>query len=135
MKMEPKWAYKIQDGMQIMYMGEMLSPSYFIGGVSEKRLRYQHWKEGAEIIRKLTESGILYLDGTTSPIEDLSWFYAELRDNDPFGDGTGLWMAQELGLTPKGREIVQRHQVHLSEEDFDCAFIEEIERIFGEAGV
>lgn len=134
MKVEPHWAYKNQDGMTIMYMGEMLTPSYFIGGVAEKSRRFQNWKEGAELIRKLMKSGILYFDGAASPTEDLSWFYTELRGNDPFGDGTGLWMAQQLGLTPRGREIVERHQVQLSDDDFDYGFIEEIENIFESVG-
>ncbi|AON55498.1 hypothetical protein [Herbaspirillum seropedicae] len=134
MKMETKWAYLIQDGMQIMYMGEMLTPSYFIGGVSKEEHRYQHWKDGAELICKLTKSGLFYLDGTTSPAEDLSWFYAELRNNDPFGSGAGVWMAQELGLTSRGRGLLERYKVHLSKEDFDLAFIEEIESAFEECG-
>ena len=136
MKMQSKWAYVIQDGMQIMYMGpEILTPSYFIGGVSPEESSYQHWKEGAELVYKLTTTGLLYVEGDTNPTEDLSWFYADLRNNDPFGAGTGIWMEQQLGLTQKGRELVERHNVHLSDEDFDCAFIEEIEKIFEEAGV
>ncbi|QDD65618.1 hypothetical protein EJD96_16355 [Herbaspirillum seropedicae] len=136
MKMEYKWAYVIQDRMQTMYMGpEILSPSYFIGDVTSEESSYQHWKEGAELIYKLTKSGLLYLDGTANPEEDLSWFYTELRNNDPFGDGTGLWMAQELGLTSRGREIVERFKVHLSEAAVNPAFIEEVERIFQEEGV
>ncbi|WP_343651037.1 hypothetical protein [Herbaspirillum sp.] len=136
MKMQSKWAYVIQDGMQTMYMGpEILTPSYFIGGVLPEESSYQHWKEGAELVHKLTTTGLLYVDGDANPTEDLSWFYEDLRNNDPFGAGTGIWMEQQLGLTQKGRELVERHNVHLSDEDFDCAFIEEIEKIFEEAGV
>jgi len=134
--MEAKWAYVIQDRIHTMFEGaESLSPKYFIGGVLPEESRYQHWKEGAELVYKLTKAGLFFVEGVTSPQEDLSWFYADLRNNDPFGAGTGLWMAQELGLTPKGKKLVERHQVHLSDEDFDCAFIEEIEKIFEEAGV
>jgi len=118
-----------------MHMGEILTPSYFIGGVSDEECGYEHWKEGAELIYKLTKSGLLYLDGMTSPTEEISWFYADLRNNDPFGDGTGLWMAQQLGLTPRAREIMERHKVHLSEADVNPEFIEEIERMFEQAGV
>lgn len=122
--------------MKTMAMGpEILSPSYFIGGVLPEESRYQHWKEGAELIYKLTKSGILYLDGATSPTEDLSWFYDELRNNDPFGDGAGLWMAQELGLTQTGKEILERYEIQLSEAKVSPEFIDELERIFEMASV
>lgn len=137
MKMSEQWAYVIQDKMQIMYSGsESVTPSYFIGGVWPGEDRFRHWKEGAELVCKLIKSGIMYVEGIDSSVEDPSWYYSNLRNNDPFEpDQVGLWMIRHIGLTKKGRDMVERHNVHLSEKDFDDAFIEEIERVFEEAGV